>query len=702
MIVRNTTTSETIHLEAVPFAQGGEGKLYRVLAPQKYVTLVAKIYHPEKRTKQRYYKLQYLIQNPPVFDDPKQANLISWPMALLEKQQQFIGFLMPLAKGELLEVLATASLPKQLPATWQRFALKSKEAMLLRQKVCFNIAVAIYHIHQTGCYVMVDLKPDNILIQSNGLVSLVDLDSVEIIQGKQLLFPAPVATPEYAPPEFHQTERISAIPIEWDQFSIAIIFYKILLGIHPFAASAKGKFEAAVGLGEKIKHGLYVQNKRNRPYFDAIPPPHKGFALLSPALQYLFNRCFIQGIEAAEARPKAEDWCLALEGNRVEEELDFFSLPKGLLALDIPPLTRVSTMLFQQPFEQVIKPLLQQHEAAILQKTQQEQNQVLMKQFLIGGLCLAGIGLLCLGELWLMAVGLLLACFVWLRNSSKKQDQSKHSLQKISTIGKAYPPLLKEKIAKLFEIYQEQKQAYQVGLTNYHLKKNQLLEDWEKTVGKVHQECRQLNRELWKKKIEISQEKQEQPLWQQFLGKTVAQKQQFLNQKYLPQQLKELRDERQRQIVAIDQKYEDEWRILEANFYKKLAEIDQTVVNQKVKAKEAEEVQFVVDRQEIIDAIQAQKKVVELNFQTRVALLKNTVKSYSQQLETLEENAQNKKIVLEQHVEQQFQELLTTTEGERVLLLHKINALQERVEQSTAVCLEVVEEALKVIGITTK
>ncbi|MBL4649215.1 MAG: hypothetical protein JKY03_05740, partial [Aureispira sp.] len=325
MKVRHTSTHEILTLEPTPFAQGGEGSLYKVLKPINHQHLVAKIYHSNKRTKQRQHKLRYLIGNPPVFENKTQQQLISWPIGLLEKGQNFVGFLMPRVEGELLEVLATTKLPKYLSKKWQRFKLGTDGALELRQKVCFNIAVALYHIHQTGHYVMVDLKPDNILIQPNGLISLVDMDSIEIVEGNQMLFPAAMATPEFAPPEFHVLRRSSeALPISWDAFSMAIIFYKILLGIHPFAATTQGVYETATGLGEKLKHGLYVHNNKQQAHFATIPSLHQAFYKLPSVLQYLFNLCFVHGIIKPEARPSAEDWCLVFgEEQNTEKQISY-------------------------------------------------------------------------------------------------------------------------------------------------------------------------------------------------------------------------------------------------------------------------------------------------------------------------------------------------------------------------------------------
>ena len=55
----------TLKLEIRPFASGGEGALYKIIEPSSYKMQVAKIYEPEKRTKEREKKNRFLTKNTP-------------------------------------------------------------------------------------------------------------------------------------------------------------------------------------------------------------------------------------------------------------------------------------------------------------------------------------------------------------------------------------------------------------------------------------------------------------------------------------------------------------------------------------------------------------------------------------------------------------------------------------------------------------
>jgi len=302
-----------IELATTAFAGGGEGDLYRIKSPAAYRNYVAKLYHPHKISKQREEKTQYLIDHPPV--GLSESGSIVWIKdAIYTKEYKFAGFIMPFAKGEKLELLCLGKLPKRIGKHWQRFDLKRPGALQYRLRTCFNLAAAIYQMHATDHYVLVDMKPENIIIQPNGLLAIVDTDSVEVIENGVALFPAPVATPEYTPPEFYTKshQKNGVVGESWDRFGLAVIFYKLLCGIHPFAGSAKPPYDNLVSLHEKIEHGLFVHRRLNKTVFSVIPPPHKQFNKLDANLQELFIQCFEEGHQNPEARPTANEWCAAL------------------------------------------------------------------------------------------------------------------------------------------------------------------------------------------------------------------------------------------------------------------------------------------------------------------------------------------------------------------------------------------------------
>lgn len=303
------TSKEKLKLNPKPFASGGEGSLYKIIAPRQLSNAVVKLYHPNKITATKEEKIKYLLKHPP--QNNQQQSIVWIQDIVTDKQGNFLGFVMPLVKGEKLEILCSTKLPKKLANTWYRFHKDAPDALSLRLKICYNLAAAIHQIHACERYVLVDLKPDNVLINPEGLVSLVDLDSVEVVENGCKIFDAPVATPEYTPPEYYQKNNTHDPTQQqaWDRFSMAVIFYKLIMGIHPFAGSFHKPYHDASTLAQKIKHGLFVHNPNIAKYQKTIPPPHQYFFSLGQELQELFQHSFVAGHGQPALRPTAHTWC---------------------------------------------------------------------------------------------------------------------------------------------------------------------------------------------------------------------------------------------------------------------------------------------------------------------------------------------------------------------------------------------------------
>lgn len=311
------------------FAGGGEGNLHKIVAPSEMRNLVAKFYHAHKLSPLREEKINFLIANPPheSVQATSETSPVVWIVDALytdDAKREFVGFVMPMIKGEKLEILCMGKLSSKLSADWQRFDFRNPQAFNLRLRLGFNLAAAIYQVHSSDRYVLVDLKPENVIVKPNGILSLVDTDSVEVLDAHgNAIYPAPVATPEYTPAEYYKYKRTEGETVgeAWDRFGLAVILYKLLFGIHPFAASNNAPYEGLVSLHEKIEHGLFVHAPSKQKYMKVIPPPHNAWSKLTPELQALFVQCFEQGHDAPELRPTAEEWCVQLLNTFGDEKL---------------------------------------------------------------------------------------------------------------------------------------------------------------------------------------------------------------------------------------------------------------------------------------------------------------------------------------------------------------------------------------------
>ena len=81
-----------------------------------------------------------------------------------------------------------------------------------------------------------DIKPNNIIICSNGDIKLLDLGIARIIDDKSITstgFGLAPGTPPYSAPELLLNNKNSQ-DVRTDMFSVGIVFFETLTGVHPF------------------------------------------------------------------------------------------------------------------------------------------------------------------------------------------------------------------------------------------------------------------------------------------------------------------------------------------------------------------------------------------------------------------------------------------------------------------------------------
>jgi serine/threonine-protein kinase len=105
-----------------------------------------------------------------------------------------------------------------------------------------DVASGLHAAHRAGL-VHRDVKPENVMIRSDGIVKVLDFgiarrtrrvqDGAEFVTGEDQV----TGTPLYMAPEQLRGERIDA---RSDQFSWAIVAYELLCGTRPFSSSTEG------------------------------------------------------------------------------------------------------------------------------------------------------------------------------------------------------------------------------------------------------------------------------------------------------------------------------------------------------------------------------------------------------------------------------------------------------------------------------
>lgn len=299
-----------LKLATKPFAFGGAGEVYRAEGPDGKEYCVKLLTKPKPDD---FEKLGHMLARVP---DNLEAGWgrLCWPVDLVHKQKiaEPAGYVMPLAIDESVQLSNLTNLRwpgAERPVLADKVDRKSAEGLKNRLVVALNISAAVKFIHTLG-HVFVDLKPQNILISPEGKVSVVDVDSIQLELGNKIYW-GPLGSPDYMPRECYEMQygKGPAIKQTWDCFSLAVIIYEILLGIHPYAGALKPTAPNCPGIADLIKAGMYVHGS-NRSQFQVIPPPHDGLAKLPKQLATLFSNAFES--TRPEGRPSAAAWGQAL------------------------------------------------------------------------------------------------------------------------------------------------------------------------------------------------------------------------------------------------------------------------------------------------------------------------------------------------------------------------------------------------------
>jgi hypothetical protein len=259
----------------------------------------AKVFFPHITNKEDKLKLMVKI-NP---DFNSSVFKFCWPENLIYKNNKFMGYVMPLANSkELIRLyeLCTTNVNKKF-SYWVNKCDRSNAGILTRLKICINLCLSIYNLHKgidNYKFNIIDLKPQNILLDKNGKIYIVDLDSIEIKDKvSNNNYPAKVLTPEYTPKEKYDNDP-NYNNDNCDNFALAVIIYEILFGIHPYTATFNVKADT---IQEKIKNDLYVHNVQH--YVKILPPPHKNIEKFSPLLKRAFIKSF-----CTKNKTTAEEW----------------------------------------------------------------------------------------------------------------------------------------------------------------------------------------------------------------------------------------------------------------------------------------------------------------------------------------------------------------------------------------------------------
>lgn len=283
--------------------RGGEAVVHAIEGEPRLAVKLWNSPAPEQRAKLAVM-LRSVPDNPP---GPGGHRPLAWPLAAVSGSDTgAAGFVMPrLDTKQMLplhQVYHPGSRRRAAPGVDWHWLVRAAR----------NVAATLRSLHESG-YVVGDLNESNVLASPRALVTFIDLDSIQVRDGRSV-YRCPVGKLEYTPPEllgksFREVNRRPAS----DVFALAVLVFQLLMeGNHPFSGVWRGRGEPP-GLEKNIR-------ARRSPWLGSrqlgVPPAAPPARLLPPRLRRLFSRSLLS---PAFARPAAGDWQRELE--RLENNL---------------------------------------------------------------------------------------------------------------------------------------------------------------------------------------------------------------------------------------------------------------------------------------------------------------------------------------------------------------------------------------------
>jgi len=273
--------------------QGGEGAVFEV---QENFSLVVKIYN-EALSADKTEKLLYMAS---IANDDL-TKFAAWPLDVVhDHNMKVCGFTMKKLVGfvPMHSLFSPMERKKLFPDRGYNFLVH----------VARNLATAFHKIHELGI-VIGDVNEANILVNTNGLISLIDCDSFQVKNGNRYHF-CEVGIPRYTPPELLERGSFTNVirSDNTDAFSLATLIFQLLfLGRAPFTGINLSREDFDEEKAIKAREFAYSLQRTNK----KLLPAKNSLELknLTPAVINDFHAAF----EGTGTRPTPRQWAADLD-----------------------------------------------------------------------------------------------------------------------------------------------------------------------------------------------------------------------------------------------------------------------------------------------------------------------------------------------------------------------------------------------------
>ncbi|MEN3186083.1 MAG: lipopolysaccharide kinase InaA family protein [Atribacterota bacterium] len=291
-----------LEIEGPVFA-GGEGEVYFSRCGE----FVVKIYHDQVLPRDKEDMLRRVLFLGKNLGEG--STLLCWPLALvreLEGKRKVGVVTKKVPRPPFRELADFIFSPREF-----KKAVEGKANWLQYLQVAHAIARTVAILHGKGC-AHADLHFKNFLVDiRTGRSVLIDLDGL-VVPG--FLPPQVAGMMPFMAPEI-LIQRVSPSQ-KTDRHSLAVLIFHTLLFRNPLQPlicydSEDQERDEKLGWGEKALFSEHPFDFRHRPRSLGIPLFQKGalsYTILTPPLQALVERSFIEGLFDPEKRPLSREW----------------------------------------------------------------------------------------------------------------------------------------------------------------------------------------------------------------------------------------------------------------------------------------------------------------------------------------------------------------------------------------------------------
>ncbi len=279
-------------------------EVYSLLEPSKFTDLCFKKFVNTQHNEGVHLRIDYMMAHSPqtLYST---TSRICWPMyPVIDENDTCLGYLTQYRFDNSVALDKLIATKQTTPKEWHKFLPNNSDSFYLILTFCAHISQALGYIADLNHYAF---GPSHIMLTNEGQVSLINFETILVdkIEGYNSRYLTGYLPPESA----YKDIQYDTSNKSWGRFTLAVMLYQLLFGVHPYAATFKHPHHQLYTIDDKVNKGLFVQGEGKK-YVSTLPKEHEGFNKLDHRLKTLFYLAFDN--ESYLNRPSANDWAQTL------------------------------------------------------------------------------------------------------------------------------------------------------------------------------------------------------------------------------------------------------------------------------------------------------------------------------------------------------------------------------------------------------